>query len=141
MRNFIYNKSDLMVALGIILVATILILTRVHSIMNYQAPVPPSTPKSGTEESVDPATTETPSESTGSGSSSSTSGKTIELTILSGESAYSIAESLVEAKLIKDTTVFLESVQAMGFDTSLKPGTFEIPSDATVEEIIVILTS
>ncbi|MDO4711726.1 MAG: endolytic transglycosylase MltG, partial [Peptostreptococcaceae bacterium] len=62
------------------------------------------------------------------------------ITIASGSSAGSIAGTLKSNGLISDTNAFLNKVVASGKENKLKAGTFTIPSNASVDQIINILT-
>lgn len=67
-----------------------------------------------------------------------TSNRTI--TIASGSTAKSIANSLKSQGIISDTNTFLNSLVASGKETKLKAGTFTIPEGSSNDQIISILT-
>jgi len=162
LRDFFYNKSDLLVALAIILVAAIVILSRVNAIMNY-----PDTREAETQTAQSDdvsATGETEvtdelvaaDEAAASGDAAASGEEvagadeqtaqqeppaTVEFIISAGESAGKIAENLHAQGLIEDESGFLAELVAQGADTKLKIGTFTIPSGASVSEIIQILIS
>lgn len=63
------------------------------------------------------------------------------ITIASGSSAGSIAGTLKSNGLISDTNAFLNKVVASGKENKLKAGTFTIPNNASMDQIINILTN
>lgn len=62
------------------------------------------------------------------------------ITIAPGSSAGEIAASLKSNGLISDTDAFLNKVVSSGKESKLKAGTFSIPGNASVDQIIGILT-
>ena len=130
MRNFIYNKSDILVALAIILVALVIIFFRVNALMDFSgrgtAEVPVSTAGVTTEE-----------ENTGEGEE--TGPVPTSFKVESGATSDSIAEDLVSAGFISSADEFLAEVSAQGAETKLKTGTFVIPVGSNVSDIVKIL--
>jgi len=158
LRDFFYNKSDLLVALAIILVAAIVILSRVNAIMNYPdtRETEAKTAQSAQSDDVSAvdetevtdelvATDESIAQDNAAGADEQTAQQeppaTVEFIISAGESAGKIAENLHAQGLIEDESGFLAELVAQGADTKLKIGTFTIPSGASVSEIIQILIS
>ena len=66
---------------------------------------------------------------------------TVTFVVDPGSSAGGIAENLKAQGLITDTEAFLSALSAKGLDTSLKAGTFVIPTGATLDKVIEVLTS
>lgn len=62
------------------------------------------------------------------------------ITIASGSSAKSIANSLKNQGIISDTNAFLNQLASSGKETKLKAGTFTIPEGSSPDQIISILT-
>ncbi|MDO5096922.1 MAG: endolytic transglycosylase MltG [Peptostreptococcaceae bacterium] len=67
-----------------------------------------------------------------------TSNRTI--TIASGSTAKSIANSLKSQGIISDTNAFLNKLASSGKETKLRAGTFTIPEGSSADQIISILT-
>lgn len=65
----------------------------------------------------------------------------VEFTIQSGESVSQIGSNLVQAKLLKNATVFKYMVQFEGLTNSLSYGTFKLSPSMEVSQIIAELTS
>ncbi|MCH4184545.1 MAG: endolytic transglycosylase MltG [Eggerthellaceae bacterium] len=69
------------------------------------------------------------------------SGTQVSITIDEGSSTKQIATDLQQAGLISDINEFTNRVQALGSDTSLKPGSYTITAGTSVNDIISQLTS
>lgn len=164
MRNFLYNKSDLIVALFIIVIAGLIIWSRVDAIMAYPSGVDtelllnnqtnqqgddaqtlPDGEASGTDAGSDQNAGEQNESETDSGDgagSENTAGTTtapVQFTITLGQTTAVIAENLFNAGLVSSQEVFLDEVTAQGAEKRLRAGTFTIPAQATVQEIVRIL--
>lgn len=69
--------------------------------------------------------------------------KTVEnyrVVIAPGSSLVSIANLLMDREIIEDVNEFIKVTEQMKADTKLRSGTFTIPSDATYQQIIKILS-
>lgn len=64
----------------------------------------------------------------------------VTFTVEPGSTSQEIAADLKEAGLIEDEQDFLKLVVAYGVETSLKAGTFVIPTDASVDAVLAKLT-
>jgi hypothetical protein len=64
----------------------------------------------------------------------------VSFTVEPGSSSQEIAAQLKAAGLIKSEQEFLDLLIAYGLETKLKAGTFVIPSDASVDDVIKKLT-
>ncbi len=127
-KNFIYNSSDIFVAIIIVAIAVVLIVTRIDVIMDY-----PDASKD-TSSVVD-----TQSADTETSLNLDPSQKYIEVSIPAGSSTDVVAGLLKEAGAISDTEGFMVELQAMGKSGSLNAGTHYIPEGCTLEEMINIL--
>ncbi|HWI66479.1 MAG TPA: hypothetical protein VNT75_32015 [Symbiobacteriaceae bacterium] len=65
----------------------------------------------------------------------------INITVDDGDAASTIADKLKARGLIANTDQFLARVTELGADTSLKAGTFSIPTGAPLDAVIKALTS
>ncbi|MGI6733976.1 MAG: hypothetical protein ACOX4J_07405 [Anaerovoracaceae bacterium] len=180
-KDFIYDKNDLLIALLIVLAATFVILSRIEVIMAYpstlvaeteagegevvsQLPyVPPenanedeqsseegqSEDTSGDQEDPpqippeDPGDTDSGNTDTGVSDppTNKPSADYVSINIEYGSTGSDIAQLLINAGLIPDRQTFYNAVEAAGADTKLQAGNFRIPSNATPEEIIRIITN
>ncbi|MDR1271935.1 MAG: hypothetical protein LBK04_02950 [Clostridiales Family XIII bacterium] len=168
MRDFIYGKSDVLVALLIIAIAGTVIFTRVNAIMEYPARVAAEAEEQAAEDENaagveglvdldeqagaggDGASGEAQGDSGSSagqdqqntqGSSSSASGNPVSFAVASGEATSVIADNLVSAGLVGSRQAFLDAVNAKSAETRLRAGTFSIPPGSTPEQIVDILIS
>jgi hypothetical protein len=168
-KDFIYDKNDLLIALLIVAVAAYIILAKIDVIMAYPQTLiaegsagsgnimvtPPDTsvkpPKTlegdGRETEADPGQTEVPPD-TGDDNPPTSSQTTGEPTISQvsiyieyGATGSEIAQLLIDSGLIDSKQVFYDAVTAAGADTRLQAGNFKIPSNANPAEIIKIITN
>ena len=139
-KDFFYNKNDIIIVLIILVVAGMIIYTRINAIMDYpetfaekNAKAQQTTQASETKES-----TTASSESTSQDSSSS---DTVSISILESDSSISVATKLYQAGLVDSDTEFQSYISNMGKEDSLKSGTFKIPKNATDEQILSIIAN
>ena len=64
----------------------------------------------------------------------------MQITVVAGDAASTIADKLLAAGAISDKQAFLSDVLAQNADSRLKQGTFTIPAGASHADIIAILT-
>lgn len=64
----------------------------------------------------------------------------VNIAVEPGDPAETIAEKLLAQGLIKDTAAFLNRLAERGLETSLQAGTFPIPTNATLDQVIDHLT-
>ena len=131
-RDIIYNVSDILVTLLIIIAALILISWRVSAIMHYGTP---DDTGSGTQ------VEETDGSSDAESNDSDSQTKAPSGTVSANQSAQAIGQALASAGLVTDSQTFINAVNAAGAATRLKVGSFTIPAGSTPEQIVVILTS
>lgn len=65
---------------------------------------------------------------------------TIVITIVRGDSSDSVSRKLEEAGLVDSATAYDKYLCQNGYDKSIRTGNFEIPADATGEEIAKLIT-
>ncbi|MDR1068507.1 MAG: endolytic transglycosylase MltG [Clostridiales Family XIII bacterium] len=161
MRNFLYNKSDVLVAAVIVIVAIIIIWSRIDAIMKSdnpsatKQPAKTTTEQAGTDAAADDDTVQPPAGDAGAGSQGTTAadqtstgegmapladGTEVTLTVQSGMSSDQIAVALKDAGLIASSDEFNTAVTAKGAEKKLRAGSFKIPAGSSVDAIIDILT-
>ena len=64
----------------------------------------------------------------------------VQITVVAGDVAYTIADKLFNAGAITDKQAFLSDTMAQGADSKMKQGTFTIPANSSHSDIISILT-
>jgi len=137
-KDFIYDKSDIFVALVIVSIAGLVIFSRIDAILDYPetfASTAPATSESGIvneAENATPTAVVIPTE------------EEIEMLavyINYGESLQVIADKFVSVSLFETADDFFTAVETSGAATQIKTGNFIIPSDATPEEVMAIITN
>lgn len=156
LKDIIYDKNDILIALIIVLLAGLLIHNRIEVIMDYPsvlaaetsievseenpAPIenenPPVT--EGSSETEEPAETENPVAEQTAGEPTVSQ---VSIYIEYGATGSQIAQILIDSGLIESSSQFYSAVEAAGADTKLQAGSFKIPSNATPAEIIRIITN
>ena len=90
-----------------------------------------------TEESTQSGETEKPEEST---ESVATEDEFVTLEIIRGDSSTKVAQKLEELGVIEDYKAFDRYLGKNGYDVKIKAKTYQIPTNATEEEIAIIIT-
>lgn len=166
LKNILYDKNDILVALIIVCVAGVIIFNRIETIMDFpsslaaDAGTKVSEPtkvgndnnNNSQDKSKDSSKTNTEenkdTDKNKSGDSSKTNpgntdkGKVTNLSvyIAPGASASDIANIFLTAKLVKDKQEILTAISTAGAESKLKAGTFIVPSNSTPAEIVAIIT-
>lgn len=96
----------------------------------------PALPEPEEESDTNPATAET----VGSGGANPSSGGMKSVTIVSGDSSYTIAKKLEAAGAVSSASSYDTYLCENGYDKRLRTGTFQIPAGATDEQIAKIVT-
>lgn len=78
--------------------------------------------------------------SAGNGAANSVSGGMKSVTIVSGDSSYTIAKKLEAAGVVSSASSYDTYLCEHGYDKKLRTGTFQIPAGATEEQIAKIVT-
>jgi len=143
LKDFIYDKSDIVVALLIISIAGLIIFSRIDAILSYPETFaanikPPVVSAPAVYVGDKDTTSDAAIEGDGQGN-----GDDIEMLavyINYGESLQSVAEKFVSVELFTTTDEFLSIIEEAGVQTQIKTGNFIIPANATDEEVIEIIT-
>lgn len=147
LRDLIYDKSDIMVALIIISIAGGIIFFRIDAILAY--PETFAQEQSPVVESQEPVQYEYPDPSTGENPEGSSGGaikpgegepEMFAVYINYGESLQVIAGKFVTVGLFETTEDFFDAVEAANAGTQIKTGNFIIPADSTPEEVMEMIT-
>jgi hypothetical protein len=161
MRNFLYNKSDILVAAVIVIVAIIIIWSRIGAIMGSDSPAAVKAPAKTTTETTntdadaaaddntvqpegdavaDDATGDAATATDTDAATTPAAGDVVSFKVESGMASGQIATALKEAGLIASTEEFNNAIRSKGVETKLKAGTFQIPAGSSVDQIVTILT-
>ena len=135
-RDIIYNISDILVTLLIIVAALILISWRVSAIMHYGMP-----DDTGSDIQVEETDGSSDAENADNDGQAAAPEGDVSFTVSANQSAEAIGQALAGAGLVTDSQTFINAVNAAGAATRLKVGSFTIPAGSTPEQIVAILTS
>jgi len=145
-KNFVYDKSDLLVALLIIALAGLVIWFGINNIMK---PYAGSTDTKANTEATDQdaglagsatiGNDEDPGEDAGE-TPTDTPSESFKIIIQQNESSEQIADKLIAVGAIESKAVFYAKLEEMGLAARLQTGSFEIPAGASLEDVIRILT-
>ena len=160
MKDLIYDTSDILVAIIIVLIASIIIAFSIGRIMDYPAKLAEQQSQEnqnfglavplGEEEEAsgetEPPATEEESATTSEPATTAPESEfyavppTVTVVINSGESMPVIAQKMVDYGFFKSTQQFTTTVMNLQAESSIKAGTFIIPSDSTPEQVVKILS-
>jgi hypothetical protein len=174
LKDIIYDKNDLFIALIILVVAGLVIYSRIGIIMDYpevlaaQAESNSSTKVEQADQSTNTDNENTESEETKndtkddkdnndidsnkkvSNTEKKDSNKTeksseskkskVSIQIEPGTTGSQIAQILIDSGLIESKKEFYNAIKIAGAETRLTAGNFNIPSNATPDQIIQIIT-
>lgn len=146
LKDFIYDKSDIVVALLIISIAGFIVFTRIDAILSYpETFAANSKPPTASEPAVNIGDKETTTDSGIEGDDEAGIDGEDDIEMLAiyvnyGESLQSVAEKFVSVELFSSTEEFLSVIEDAGVQTQVKTGNFIVPANATAEEIIEIIT-
>ena len=147
LKDFIYDKSDLLVALLIVGVAALVIWIGINNIMEPYTGNADSTANVEAEkdpESADSATVEEEgtAESTTAAAldEDGVTTKAAQIIIQEGETSEQVAEKLLAAGVIQSKSTFFVMLDRMKLAEKLQAGQFDIPAGSSLEDIIHIIT-
>jgi len=142
LKDFIYDKSDIVIALLIISIAGLIVFSRIDAILSYPETFAANTkPPVVSAPAVDTGDKDTTSSAAIDGDTNN--GDDVELLAIYinyGESLQSVAEKFVSVDLFSTPEEFLSVIEDAGVQTQIKTGNFIIPANATDEEVIEIIT-
>ncbi len=149
-KNFVYDKSDLLVALLIIAIAALVIWFGISNIMKpytHQAEAQSTVSEEPTEEPANttasagiltPAATDKSAENDKNAGDITT--KAAKIIIQPGENSNQIAEKLIASGAITDKNAFYAKLEELGIASMIQEGTFEIPAGSSLEVVCRIVT-
>ena len=170
LKDIIYDKNDLLIALVILLLASFVIYQKIDLIMDYptsieaqalanaETPVVeessdtsevPETEENTTADQEEASDNEEPAENdvadTDEGNAAAEEDtqtkETVTLTIEYGATGSQIAQNLVDSGVLNSKQEFYDAVNKAGADTRLQAGEFTIPAGSTPDEVISIITN
>ncbi len=150
LKNFIYNTSDILIAILIILISITVISIKTTNILNYSqylAKIEAQNPKNENfglmlpvgEKKDGPKKSETETKPEKSTQTPERKPEIYAVYVNSGESLQSIADKFVGLGMFDSREEFIALAEEMQATTSLKYGNFQIPANATKKEVISLL--
>lgn len=124
LKDFFYNKNDIIIVLIILAVAALIIYTRIGAIMDYPAKLAKQAAATAETTTAEPTTER----------------EKISVTIEDSDTASTVAQKIYDAGLISSASEFEEYITSSGKESSIKAGTYEIPISSLQEEILNIIT-
>ena len=154
-KDFFYNKNDIIIVLIILVAAAFIIYGRIGAIMDYPKVFAEKTEESQQiesateEEAVVPSSSEgqKAQSSAGAVSSSAESGSVksdsgyISLVIKDSDTSSSVAQKLYKAGVVDSAKDFERYIKKKGKAKSIKSGKFKIPTKASDKEILNIIAN
>jgi cytoskeletal protein RodZ len=135
-KDFFYNKNDIIIVLIIIALAGFIIYTRIQVIMDY-----PETYAESIADQTQEETTEVQASGTDESTETTAESTAVSIEITDADTSSSVATKLYKAGLVSSDTEFEGYISNMGKEDSIKSGTFQIPSGSTQEEILNIIAN
>ena len=140
-KDFFYDKNDVIVAFIILLAAAVIIYFRIGDIMKYPETLVHSAATGETTASV--AVTETtvaPAAGSDAAKATTAVAETKSITITQDAASTTVAKQLEKAKLVSSAKEFKAALEKYDMAGSIRSGTYQIPVGATNEKIIEIIT-
>lgn len=131
LKDFFYDKNDIIIVLLIVAIAALIIYTRIDSIMSYPAEY--ASKAAATEKKETTEITQAPE-------TEETVGEDVTIVIEDSDTSSAVADKLYEAGLIDSAEDFESFVSSAGKSDAIQSGTFQIPSGSSHEEILDIIT-
>lgn len=137
-KDFFYNKNDIIIVLIILIAAGLIIYTRINAIMDYPEVLAQKNAKA--QQTTQAAETKEQAAAS-SESSAATSAETVEITLSDSDDSIAAATKCYEAGLVSSDTEFQSYISEMGKEDALKSGTFQIPKGSSDAQILAIIAN
>ena len=124
LKDFFYNKNDILVVLIILAAAAFIIYTRIGVILDYTEKL--------AKEAAATETTQAVAESTES--------SVVSVTIEDSDTSDTVSRKLYDKALVASASDFKAYIDEQSETVTFKTGTFQIPKDSSDEEILDIIT-
>ncbi|MEA3422499.1 MAG: hypothetical protein U9Q80_01620 [Bacillota bacterium] len=147
-KDYLYDISDILLSLLLIAVITISITYKITDAFTIKIFNPVSEPVIPVSEQIDVPEIETPiiEENPAEAEPEETvdpievkPSTKVDFEINSGLTGYNIAKLLLEKDLISDVNEFIIKVEELGLGNKLRSGTFSVPSDIPMVDLIYII--
>lgn len=125
LKDFFYDKNDIIIVLIILAVAALIIYTRIGAIMDYPEKLAKQTATAAAEEEA----------------TDITESSVASITIEKSDTVDAVSQKLYDEKLITSEEDFTSYIENLEDEVTFKEGTFQIPKDSSNEEISDIITN
>lgn len=144
-KDFFYNKNDIIIVLLILAIAGFIIYTKINVIMDYPEKLAESQAAT-TQETSETADTSAASEASSASADTtateaSKTGKTVSITIKDSDTSVSVSKKLADAGLVDSATEFEGYISNMGKAEKIQSGTFKIEQGSSFEKILNTITN
>lgn len=131
-KDFFYDRNDIIVTLIILLIAAIIIYFRVGAIMNYPNTLVDTPSGSDQPKASAPAAAASEPSATAAGTT---------VIISAGDTtAAAVAQDLETKLLVPSAAEFQSLLAEYNLTEEIKAGTYEVPANATEKQIIELIT-
>ena len=141
-KDFFYDKNDIIIVLIILALAAFIIYSRIGIIMDY--PEKMADESAATTQTTVSETTVSETEATSSESDSDKSDSTaddiVSIKITDDDTSVSVAQKLEKAGLVESATEFEGYISNMDKADKIQSGSFEIKKGSSFEEILNTIT-
>jgi len=141
-KDFFYNKNDIIIVLLIVALAAFIIYTRVDAIMKYPEKMADKAETQTEQQQETKAEDGKTSEDDDTDAQADDADKSadVSIKITDKDTSVTVAEKLADAGIVSSATEFEGYIANMGKEDSIKSGTFTIPAGSSNEEILDIIT-
>ena len=140
LKNFIYNTSDILIAILIILVSITIISVKTENILDYSHYVEKAEAENPKNKNFGLAVPVENAENTKPAAPKTDKKPEMYAVYINpGESLQSIADKFVGLGMFESQAEFIALAEEMKATTSMKYGNFKIPANATKKEVISML--
>ncbi|MDO4486277.1 MAG: hypothetical protein Q4C46_06745 [Bacillota bacterium] len=145
-KDFFYNKNDIIIVLLILAIAGFIIYTKINVIMDYPEKLAESQATATTQETSEAADTSAASEASSASADTtateaSKTGKTVSITIKDSDTSVSVSKKLADAGIVDSATEFEGYISNMGKAEKIQSGTFKIEQGSSFEKILNTITN
>lgn len=158
LKDILYDKSDILVALVILIIAGAIIWNRIDAIMAYSSVeedaiksgkaassqtknTKDASKKTSTDNKNKPNDNESDSKKEDSNDKATVKGETVRIDIENDDASDTIARKLVDAGLVDSADQFIKAVKKQDAETKLRSGRFDIEKGSSPEKIVTLLTT
>lgn len=137
-KDFFYDKNDIIIVLIILALAAFIIYSRIGIIMDY--PEKLADKNTTTVQTTVEETTTAPEETTTEKKAAADSSATVEIKITDKDTSVTVAQKLEKAGLVESATEFEGYISNKDKADDIKTGTFKIEKGSSFEKILNTIT-